>query len=97
LARLREELPWQSVRAFIQPLIDLFRDAIQLGKDREELGHAKFHEGYKRIIDRFDEWREKSRVEVCGVHRGVRSGIGPAGRPDLADLSPRHRHSARVQ
>ena len=55
LARLREELPWQSVKAFIQPLIDLFRDAIQLGKDREELGHAKFHEAYQRIIDRFDE------------------------------------------
>jgi hypothetical protein len=55
LARLREELPWQSVRAFIQPLIDLFRDAIQLGKDREGLGPAKFHEGYRRIIDRFDE------------------------------------------
>jgi transposase len=55
LAKLREELPWQSVRAFIQPLIDLFRDAIQLGKDREALGHAQFHEAYRSIIDRFDE------------------------------------------
>jgi hypothetical protein len=55
LAELREELPWQSVKAFIQPLIDLFRDAIQLGKDREELGPAKFHEVYRRLIDRFDE------------------------------------------
>jgi hypothetical protein len=55
LAKLREELPWQSARAFIQPLIDLFRDAIQLGKDREELGPAKFHEAYRRLIDRFDE------------------------------------------
>jgi hypothetical protein len=27
LARLREELPWQSVRAFIPPLIELFQDA----------------------------------------------------------------------
>jgi Transposase IS66 family len=35
LANLRDELPWQSVRAFIQPLIDLFRDAIQSGKGRE--------------------------------------------------------------
>ena len=43
------------MRAFIQPLIDLFRDAIQLAKDREELGPAKFHEAYRRIIDRFDE------------------------------------------
>ena len=33
--------------------------------------------------------------KVCGVHRGVRSGIGPAGRPDLADLSPGHGHSAQ--
>ena len=40
---------------------------------------------------------EKSRIGACGVHRGVRSGIGPAGRPDLADLSPGHGHSARVQ
>jgi hypothetical protein len=55
LAKLREELPWQSVKAFIQPLIDLFQDAIQLGKDREKLGHAKFHEAYQGIIDRFDE------------------------------------------
>jgi transposase len=55
LAKLREELPWQSVRAFIQPLIDLFRDALQLGKDRAALGPAKFHEAYRSIIDRFDE------------------------------------------
>jgi transposase len=55
LVKLREELPWQSVRAFIQPLIDLFRDAIQLGKDREKLGETGFDDAYKRIIDRFDE------------------------------------------
>ncbi len=40
---------------------------------------------------------EKSRIGACGVHRGVRSDIGPAGRPDLSDLSPGHGHSARVQ
>jgi hypothetical protein len=51
---LREELPWQSVRAFIQPLIDLFRDAVQLGKDREKLDHAAFSEAYRRLVDRFD-------------------------------------------
>jgi Transposase IS66 family len=55
LAKLREELPWQSVKAFIQPLIELFQDAIQLGKDRGRLGPAKSHEAYRRIIDRFDE------------------------------------------
>jgi Transposase IS66 family/zinc-finger binding domain of transposase IS66 len=62
LAKLREELPWQSVRAFIQPLIDLFRDAIQLGKDREKLGHAAFHEAYKLIIDRFDDLMLKTQT-----------------------------------
>jgi transposase len=55
LAKLREELPWQSVRAFIRPLIELFQDAIQLGKDREGLGKAAFDEAYRRLIDRFDE------------------------------------------
>ena len=55
LAKLREELPWQSVRAFIQPLIELFQDAIQLGKDREKLDRAAFGEAYRRLIDRFDD------------------------------------------
>ena len=55
LARLREELPWQSVRAFIQPLIELFREAIQLGKDRERLDRAAFGEAYRRLIERFDD------------------------------------------
>jgi hypothetical protein len=63
LAKLREELPRQSVRAFIQPLIALFQDAIQLGKDREKLGHAKFHEAYERIIDRFDDLMLKTRSQ----------------------------------
>jgi len=55
LAKLREELPWQSVRAFIQPLIDLFRDATQLGKDRERLSSQAFARGRQRILDRFDD------------------------------------------
>jgi transposase len=55
LAKLREELPWQAVRAFIQPLIDLFRDAIQLGKNREELGSKAFTQARQRIVARFDE------------------------------------------
>jgi hypothetical protein len=55
LAKLREELPWQSVRAFIQPLIDLFRDAMQLGKDRERLGQPAFAQARQRIFDRFDD------------------------------------------
>ena len=56
LAKLREELPWQSVRAFIQPLIDLFRDAIAVGQGpREARPRRSSHAAYKRIIDRFDE------------------------------------------
>jgi Transposase IS66 family/zinc-finger binding domain of transposase IS66 len=55
LAKLREELPWQSVRAFIQPLITLFQDAIHLGKDRDKLGSQVFAEARQRIQDRFDD------------------------------------------
>jgi Transposase IS66 family/zinc-finger binding domain of transposase IS66 len=55
LAKLREELPWQSVRAFIQPLMDLFRDAIQLGKDRVQLSQPAFAQARQRLFDRFDE------------------------------------------
>jgi hypothetical protein len=63
LAKLREELPWQSVRAFIQPLIELFQDAIQLGKDRERLGPAAFHDAYRRLIDRFDDLMLRTRSQ----------------------------------
>jgi len=55
LAKLREELPWQSVRAFIQPLITLFQDAIQLGKDRDKFSKQAFAEAHQRILDRFDD------------------------------------------
>ena len=55
LAKLRAELPWQSVRAFIQPLIDLFRDALQLGKDRPKLSRGAFDRAHGRILGRFDD------------------------------------------
>jgi len=55
LAKLREDLPWQSVRAFIQPLLDLFRDAIQVGKDRGRQSAAAFAQARRAILDRFDE------------------------------------------
>jgi Transposase IS66 family len=55
LAKLRENLPWQSVRSFIQPLITLFQDAIELGKDREKLGTEAFREARQGIVERFDE------------------------------------------
>lgn len=55
LAKLREELPWQSVRAFIQPLIDLFQDAISLGKDRDQFSQLAFAQAHQAILDRFDD------------------------------------------
>jgi hypothetical protein len=55
LAKLREELPWQSVRAFIQPLITLLQDALQLGKEREHYSEAAFAEARQGIHDRFDD------------------------------------------
>ncbi len=55
LAKLREELPWQSVRAFIQPLIDLFQEALTLGKDRGQYSPVAFAQAHQAILDRFDE------------------------------------------
>jgi transposase len=55
LAKVREQAPWQSVRAFLAPLIQLFQDAIQLGKDRAKLGRAAFAQARQRILDRFDD------------------------------------------
>jgi hypothetical protein len=55
LAKLREELPASSVRTFIQPLIALFQDAIQLGKDRATLAEAVFTTRQQRVLDRFDD------------------------------------------
>jgi Transposase IS66 family/zinc-finger binding domain of transposase IS66 len=55
LAKLREELPWQSVRAFIQPLIELLQDALQLGKEREQHGAEAFAQARQRLHDRFDD------------------------------------------
>src|SRR5581483_10010029 len=53
--KLREELPWPSVRSFIQPLIELFQDAIQLGKERNRFGAAAFARQHQALLDRFDE------------------------------------------
>ncbi len=67
LAKLREELPWQSVRAFVQPLIDLFGDAIQWGKDRAKLAPQAFRQAHQRILDRFDDLRcvPSSKASPC--------------------------------
>lgn len=62
LAKLRDEVPWQSVQAFIQPLITLLQDAIQLGKDRKQYTKAKFAEARQGIHDRFDDLLLNSRT-----------------------------------
>jgi hypothetical protein len=61
LAKLREEVPWQSVNAFIQPLITLIQDAITLGKDRKQYTKAAFAEARQTIHDRFDDLLLNSR------------------------------------
>lgn len=55
LAKLREELPAASVRAFIQPLITLLQDAIQLGKERAAMPKGAFAAARQNIQDRFDD------------------------------------------
>jgi Transposase IS66 family len=55
LGKLREELPAPSVRAFIQPLIALMQDALQLSKDREHLSRQAFAEARQSIRNRFDD------------------------------------------
>ncbi len=55
LAKLREELPAPSVRAFIQPLLTLFQDAIQLGKDRAAMSPRAFDRAHQAVLDRYDD------------------------------------------
>lgn len=63
LAKLREELPWQSVRAFIGPLIDLFQDALALGKEREQLEATAYSQAYQALMARFDDLLLRSRSQ----------------------------------
>jgi transposase len=55
LAKLREQLPWQSVQSFIQPLMTLFHDAIELAKHRKGKSKAAFAEARAEIRRRFDD------------------------------------------
>ncbi len=54
LHKLRETLPAASARAFIQPLITLFQDAIRLGHERKSLGKKAFNAARHEIQNRFD-------------------------------------------
>ena len=55
LHQLREQLPRRMVAGYIQPWIDLFQDAIALGKRREELSEPGYNRACRKIHDRFDE------------------------------------------
>jgi hypothetical protein len=55
LAKLRDELPGPSVRAFIGPLLALFQDAIELGKQRDQRRGPDFAQARQAILDRFDD------------------------------------------
>lgn len=51
---LRAELPWQSVRSFVQPLIRLFQEAIALGQKRAQLSQAAFAAARQELVDHLD-------------------------------------------
>ena len=51
---LRAELPWQSVRSFVQPLIRLFQEAIALGKKRAQLSPAAFAAARQELASHLD-------------------------------------------
>jgi transposase len=55
LAKLSEDLPTASVRAFIQPLLALFQDALELGKTRDQWSAPAFAQARQALLDRFDE------------------------------------------
>lgn len=62
LAKLREQLPWQSVRAFIQPLIELFQDAIELGKDRTGMFPETFEWKRRKLVARFEDLMQNTQT-----------------------------------
>lgn len=50
---LCETLPAIQVTRHIQPLVDLFQDAIALGHRREKLSQEAFDDAHERILERF--------------------------------------------
>lgn len=74
LAKLREELPARLVAKNIQPLIDLFQDAIALARRREELSPDEFTSEAEQIRKRFDErwWRSSSDPDCQRIYHRLR-------------------------
>jgi len=60
------------VRAFVPPLIELFQDALALGKNRDRLSPPVFAQAHPAILDRFDKLLLTSRgrhPDYLRVHR----------------------------
>lgn len=69
LHKLREELSPYCVRNYIQPVMDLLTDAIELGKQRESMSGRAFSRARQAIHDRLDELVLGKRLRDSDCHR----------------------------
>lgn len=74
LAKLREELPARLVAKNIQPLIELFQDAIALSHQRDALPADEFAPAADAIRQRFNErwWRHSSDPDCQRIYDRLR-------------------------
>jgi len=74
LAKLREELPATFVTKNIQPLMELFQDAIKLSHERERLSPAEFDIQASAIRQRFNErwWRQSTDPDCQRIYNRLR-------------------------
>lgn len=69
LHKLREELSPYCVKNYIQPVMDLLTDAIELGKRRESMSKRAFCRARQAIHDRLDELVLAKRLRNPDCHR----------------------------
>jgi hypothetical protein len=69
LHRLRETLPARSVSHFIQPVMDLLQDAIELGKQRNQLPAEAFSTARRSLTERLDELILEKRLTQADCQR----------------------------
>ena len=69
LHKLRDELSPHCVRSYIQPVMDLLSDAIELGKQRESMSKRAFSQARQAIHDRLDELILTRRPRDPDCHR----------------------------
>lgn len=74
LAKLREELSPRLVAQHIQPLIELFQDAMALASDRAKLSAEEFAQQAARIRQRFAErwWRRSSDADCQRIYNRLK-------------------------